>query len=81
MRSSLRMKVGRVQLVVYGIIKQVESLWRLAKPKRNGDAYVDFWLYSWKGINVSVFEALMFAMTFATSILKISDKNNKNRPS
>ncbi|EFU12841.1 hypothetical protein HMPREF9517_00552 [Enterococcus faecalis TX1341] len=42
-----------------------------------GDAYVDFWLYSWKGINVSVFEALMFAMTFATSILKISDKNNK----
>lgn len=35
-RSSLRMNVGRVQLVVYGILKQAKSLWRLAKPKRNG---------------------------------------------
>jgi hypothetical protein len=36
MRNLLRMNDARVQRIVYGIIKQVESLWRLAKPKRNG---------------------------------------------
>ena len=70
------MNVGRVQLVVYDIISKQKVYGGWLNPKEMGDAYVDFWLYSQKGINVSVFEALMFAMTFATLILKISDKNN-----
>lgn len=41
-----------------------------------GDAYVSLRLYPWKGISMSVYEALMFALAFATLVFMIS--NNKD---
>lgn len=62
----------------YAILFIVESLWWSANPKEMGVMpYVDFWFYSWKGIRLTVYESLMFAIAFATLIFHISNKNNK----
>lgn len=45
---------------------------------KRGTAYVFHCLvFPWKGIALTIYESLMFAIAFATLIFHISNKNNK----